>query len=67
MGIISIVKVIYSSDRKGKSCLLQPGNREWVTAVEYISVCGIILPSFIILKSTNKLFDWYNLPGLPSN
>jgi hypothetical protein len=67
MGIISTAKVIYSSDRKGKSCLLQPGNWEWVTAVECVSVCGIVLPLLIILKLTNKLFDWYNLPGLLSN
>jgi hypothetical protein len=65
MGIISIVKVICSSDRKEKPCLLQPGNREWVTAVECISARGIALPLLIILKSVNKLLDWYNLPCLP--
>lgn len=65
MGIISTAKVICSSDRKGKPRLLQPGNREWVTAVECVSARGIVLPPLIILKSVNKLLDWYNLPGLP--
>lgn len=65
MGIISTAKVVCSSDRKGKPRLLQPGNREWVTAVECISARGIALPSLIILKSVNKLLDWYNLPSLP--
>lgn len=65
MGIISTAKVICSSDRKGKPRLLQPGNREWVTAVECVNARGIAVPSLIILKSVNKLFDWYNLPGLP--
>jgi hypothetical protein len=67
IGIISIAKVICSSDRKSKPCLLQPGNREWVIAVECVSAYGIALPSLIILKSTNKLLDWYNLPRLLSN
>jgi hypothetical protein len=65
MGIISTAKVVCSSDRKEKPRLLQPGNREWVTAVECISARGIALPSLIILKSVNKLLDWYNLPCLP--
>jgi hypothetical protein len=67
MGIISTAKVVCSSDRKGKPRLLQPGNREWVTAVECISARGIAVPSLIILKSVNKLLDWYNLPSLPPN
>lgn len=67
MGIISTVKVVCSSDCKGKPRLLQSGNREWVTAVECISVRGIAVPLFIILKSVNKLLDWYNLPSLSSD
>jgi hypothetical protein len=64
MGIIFIVKVVCSSDRKEKPRLLQSGNREWVTAVECINACGIALSLLIILKSVNKLLDWYNLPFL---
>jgi hypothetical protein len=67
MGIISTAKVVCSADCKEKPRLLQPGNREWVTAVECVSAHGIALPSLIILKSVNKLIDWYNLSGLPPN
>jgi hypothetical protein len=40
MGVISTSKVITTSDRKGRPRTRQPGNREWVIAIEAISAKG---------------------------
>jgi hypothetical protein len=36
MGVISTAKVITGAER-GRPVLIQPGNREWVTAIDCIS------------------------------
>jgi hypothetical protein len=33
MGVISTSKVVTSSERRGRLRTIQPGNREWVTAI----------------------------------
>jgi hypothetical protein len=49
MGVISIAKVVTSTERD-RTVSLQPGNREWVTAIESINSTGWVLPPMIILK-----------------
>ena len=49
MGIAVISKVVTSSDTIGRAMVIQPGNWEWVTAIEGINMAGWIIPPFIIL------------------
>ncbi|EED23153.1 conserved hypothetical protein [Talaromyces stipitatus ATCC 10500] len=46
MGLCATAKVITGSDRYARPKLLQPGNREWVTAIEATNSTGWALPSF---------------------
>jgi hypothetical protein len=39
MGVISTAKVITGADR-GRPVSIQPGNREWVTVIDYICLSG---------------------------
>ncbi|OQD75008.1 hypothetical protein PENANT_c160G06905 [Penicillium antarcticum] len=50
MGLIATAKIITRAEYYGRRSLLQPGNREWVTAIECISASGWALPPCIILK-----------------
>jgi hypothetical protein len=60
MGLCATAKVITGSDRYGRPKLLQPGNREWVTAIEAVNSMGWALPSYIILKATKYLQEgWF--------
>jgi hypothetical protein len=59
MGICSTSKVITSSDRCGKAITIQPGNRNWVTAIECISAAGWVLPPMVILQGKVHQSSWY--------
>jgi hypothetical protein len=64
MGLTATAKVITRSEYYGRRSVLQPGNREWVTAIESISASGWALPPTIIFKG--KLYNqaWFDsLPG----
>ncbi|EED14731.1 pogo transposable element, putative [Talaromyces stipitatus ATCC 10500] len=52
MGLCASAKLITGSDRYGRPYLLQPGNREWVTAIEAVNSTGWALPSYVIFKAT---------------
>ena len=47
MGVIVTVKVV-TGILMHRTIHIQPGNREWITAVEYISAVGWALPSMLI-------------------
>lgn len=49
----------------GWRALLQPGNREWVTAIESINTSGWVLPLCIIFKGKTYYEAWFD--NLPSN
>jgi hypothetical protein len=59
MGIASTSKVITSSDTIGRATVIQPGDREWVTAIECINASGWCLPPFVILKGKLHQASWY--------
>jgi DDE superfamily endonuclease len=40
MGVISTAKVITGAERSNRPVSIQPGNREWVTAIDCISSAG---------------------------
>jgi len=59
MGLISSQKVVTRAEFYGRRRLLQPGNREWVTAIEAICADGYSLPPCIIFKAKVAIEDWF--------
>jgi hypothetical protein len=60
MGLCATAKVITGSDRYSRPHLLQPGNREWVTAIEAVNSIGWALPLYVIFKATKYLQEaWF--------
>jgi hypothetical protein len=64
MGLTSTAKVVTRAEYYGRRSKVQPGNREWVTAVETINSSGYALPPTIIFKA--KLYNsaWFS-PQIP--
>jgi hypothetical protein len=60
MGLISAQKVVTRAEYYGRRHLLQPGNREWVTAIEAICADGYSLPPCIIFKGKVAIAGWFN-------
>jgi len=50
MGVISTTKVVTGAERSNRPVAVQPGNREWVTAIDCISTAGWSLPPVIIFE-----------------
>lgn len=50
MGVIATAKVVTGSERKGRPVLLQPCNREWVTAIASICADGWSAPTMIVFE-----------------
>jgi hypothetical protein len=65
MGIICGCMVITRSDRKGKAKKIQPGNREWATAIACINAEGQDIPPFLVVQGAYHLANWYTEGGLP--
>jgi hypothetical protein len=64
MGLISSQTVVTRAEYYGRRSILQPGNREWVTAIETICADGYSLPPCIIFKGSVYIAGWFetNLP-----
>jgi hypothetical protein len=60
MGLIATAKVITKSEYYGRRLVLQPGNREWVTAIEYTSAWGWALSPLIIFKGKVFIKGWFD-------
>jgi hypothetical protein len=60
IGLISSQKVVTRAEYYGKRSILQPGNREWVTAIEAIYADGYSLPLYIIFKGKVAIAGWFN-------
>jgi hypothetical protein len=65
MGIAATSRVVTSSDQRNRPNQVQPGNREWVTAIEAINATGWALPPMIIFKGKLHLSSWYHNPDIP--
>src|SRR6478752_6051349 len=66
MGVISSGIVITSSERRGNPKSVQPGNREWVTAIQAINAEGRAIDPYMVVAGQYHLANWYqesNLPG----
>jgi hypothetical protein len=67
MGVAGTSKVVTSSDMIGRSVVIQPGNRDWVTAIECVNTSGWRLPPFLIPSGklhqagrvANNQADWH--------
>ena len=63
MGLTATAKVVTRAKYYGRRSLLQPGNREWVTAIECTNASGWALPPCIIFKGKVFIESWFdNLP-----
>ena len=66
MGLTATAKVVTRAEYYGRRSLLQPGNREWVTAIECTGASGYSLPPMIIFKGKLHVGGWaeeLKLPG----
>src|SRR5450432_3835371 len=59
MGVISTAKVVTGAERSNRPVAIQPGNREWVTAIDCISSAGWSLPPVIIFEGKVHQSTWY--------
>lgn len=60
MGVATTSKVICGSKTRGsRAKSLQPGNREWVTAIITINGAGTVLPPQIIFAGKKHQSQWY--------
>jgi hypothetical protein len=65
MGMICPSMVVTRSDRRGKSKQVQPGNREWATAITCVSGDGFDVPPFLLVQGLCHLASWYTEGGIP--
>ena len=67
MGLIYTAMVVTCSDRGGRSKAIQPGNREWATAITCINGEGWSIPPFLVVQGAYHLSSWYTEGGLPQD
>ena len=60
MGVIATAKVVTGTERASRAVAVQPGNREWVTAIESINSTGWGPPPMIILGGKVHISSWYS-------
>jgi hypothetical protein len=66
IGVLSTAKVVTRAETRGRPTLTQPGNREYVTALETIRADGTMIPPMIILAGKVHISTWYDEKQLPS-
>ena len=67
MGMIATARVVTQAERQSRPNLVQPGNREWVTAIETISASGWVLPPMVIFAGKTHRTNWFENTNLPSD
>ena len=65
MGVICPAMVVTRADRRGRGKAVQPGNREWATAIACINGEGWSVPPFLVVQGVNHLANWYTEGRLP--
>lgn len=65
MGVICPAMVVTCIDRRGRGKAVQPGNREWATAIACINSKGWSVSPFLMVQGKNHLLNWYTDSGLP--
>ncbi|KFY23544.1 hypothetical protein V493_05796 [Pseudogymnoascus sp. VKM F-4281 (FW-2241)] len=59
--------VVTRADRRGRGKAIQPGNREWATAIVCVNSEGSDIPPFLVIQGKNHLASWYTDGGLPQD
>ncbi|APA08899.1 hypothetical protein sscle_04g036690 [Sclerotinia sclerotiorum 1980 UF-70] len=67
MGIICSGIIITNAERNSRSKAIQPGNREWATAIIYGNGEGETIPPFLIVQGQVHLFNWYTETDFPAD
>jgi hypothetical protein len=67
MGMIRVGMVVTRSERIGRPKAIQPGNREWATAICSVAADGHIVPPFLCIAGRFHLAAWYSSGHIPSN
>ena len=67
MGQIKPGMVVTRSDRTEKPKAVQPGNREWATAICCVAADGYVLPPFLCVQGRYHLAPWYRDGHIPSD
>jgi hypothetical protein len=65
MGKIMTQLVVTGSERRGRPKSIQPGDREWVTAIAAINAAGWSVPPFLIFAGQYHLSAWYEEAEIP--
>ncbi|APA07544.1 hypothetical protein SS1G_00960 [Sclerotinia sclerotiorum 1980 UF-70] len=65
MGIICPGMVVTSAERNGRSKTIQPGNREWATAIICSNEEGETIPPFLVVQGQVHLSNWYTETDFP--
>jgi hypothetical protein len=65
MGQICTGMVVTASERRSRPKAIQPGNREWATAIAGINALGWAIPPFLVLKARHHLSSWYKDGEIP--
>jgi len=65
MGVASTAKVVTRANRKNRPVVIQPGNREWTTAIECICASGWSLDPMVIFEGKVHISSWYENSPLP--
>jgi len=60
-----MAKVVIGTDRAGRPRTMQPGNREWVTAIEAVGARGVAASQLIIFEAVMHQVAWYTDGILP--
>ena len=67
MGMIRATMVVTRSNRQANPKLVQPGNREWATAICAIAADGHGVPPFFCVAGRFHLAPWYQNGNVPPN
>ncbi|KAF5519700.1 hypothetical protein CGCA056_v007662 [Colletotrichum aenigma] len=67
MGMIRPGMVVTRSDRIGKPKKVQPGNREWATAICCVAGDGYAMPPFLVVQGRFHLASWYSEAQIPDS
>jgi len=59
LGVACTSRVVTGSDRRSRPRQIQPGDREWVTAIEAVNASGWALPPMVIFKGKVHMASWY--------
>jgi hypothetical protein len=67
MGLIATTRLVTRAEMLGKPHLIQPDQREWVTAIECVGSTGFVVPPCIIFKGKVHIKGWFEELGLPGD